>query len=283
MVCHETYRSEDGKWFSPVEIERVSQSEAVALDGKEPLTIGRSEKMSKSRKNVVDPENIVQTYGADTARLFMLSDSPPDRDLEWTESGVEGAWRFVNRVWRLASDPAVSDAFSENPPASFNKDALALRRIAHKTIDGVTGDIERFHFNRAVARIRELSNAISDFKGDEGDDIWAKGEAIQILIRLLAPMTPHLAEELWAGFGSESLLVDTPWPKADSELLADDTITIAVQVNGKLRGTLDLTPDMPKADVEAAALDLDPVKALLDGGEPRKVIVVPNRIVNIVV
>ncbi|MGZ0190436.1 MAG: class I tRNA ligase family protein, partial [Alphaproteobacteria bacterium] len=280
MVCHETYRANDGRWLTPDAIEKSGES-AVELASGQPIKLGRSEKMSKSKKNVVDPENILETYGADTARLFMMSDSPPERDLEWTESGVEGAWRYINRLWRLIDTPSIAIT-SVDQPEIFGTAATAIRRQTHKTIQGVTDDLEKFHFNRAVARIRELTNALVDAKG-KGDDLsWAYREGVEALIRLIGPITPHIAEEMWAQLGSDALLADAPWPEADANLVVDDTITIAIQVNGKLRASIEAPRDMPKDELEAAALADPNVIRNLDGKTPRKVIVVPNRIVNVV-
>lgn len=285
MVCHETYRAEDGKWLSPADVDRRGAEQAFVLGTDKPVKIGRSEKMSKSRKNVVDPENIVKTYGADTARLFMLSDSPPDRDLEWTESGVEGAWRFLNRVWRQVQDAIAAglpDADTPAPP-SFSPGADTLRRAAHKALEGATGDLERFHFNRAVARIRELSNAIGEFSPSDDADRWAFREAIEYLVQLLGPMTPHLSEELWTSLNHDRLIARTEWPSADPALVVDDMVTLAVQVNGKMRAKVEVVRDAAEEDARAVALAHENVQRAMDGKEPRKIIVVPNRIVNIVV
>lgn len=280
MVCHETYRAGDGRWLTPDEIEKSGDSASEIASGA-PVTLGRSEKMSKSKKNVVDPEEILGTYGADTARLFMMSDSPPERDLEWTEAGVEGAWRYINRLWRLLDDPAVpiGDAAAAD---SYGEAATALRRHTHKAIDGVTQDLERFHFNRAVARIRELTNALVDAKPGGDDMAAAYREGVEALVRMIAPIAPHIAEEMWAGLGHATLVADAPWPVADKTLVVDDTITIAIQVNGKLRASIEAPRDMANDDLEAAALAEPNVVRNLDGKAPRKVIVVPNRIVNVV-
>ncbi len=285
MVCHETYRADDGKWLSPVEVDRQGADQAFLLGTDKPVKVGRSEKMSKSRKNVVDPENIVKTYGADTARLFMLSDSPPDRDLEWTEAGVEGAWRFLNRVWRQVQDAIAAGLPGGDAPKpdTFGATAEAMRRAAHKALDGATGDLERFHFNRAVARIRELSNAVADFTPQDDSDRWAHREAIETLVQLLGPMTPHLAEELWASLGHDSLIARCDWPAADPDLVVDDMVTLAVQVNGKVRAKVDIERDASEDAAKTAALGHENVQRAMDGKEPRKIIVVPNRIVNIVV
>lgn len=284
MVCHETYRGADGSWLLPEEVERLDGGKMVRASDKSPVEIGRSEKMSKSKKNVVDPDQIIHDYGADTARWFMLSDSPPERDLEWTEAGVTGAWRFQQRLFRIASEALADLPAAGTPkPASFSDAAMALRRAAHKTIAGVSADIEAFHFNKAVARLYELASTIDGLKSKDAADTWAKREALEIFVRLTGPMTPHLAEELWQALGHKSLLADSPWPLAEDALLVDDTVTVAVQLNGKLRGTLQLPKDSPKAEAEKAALALPELARGLDGKTPKRVIVVPNRIVNVVV
>ena len=241
MVCHETYRDDDGNWVFPENVVRDGDG-ARRADTGVPVTIGRSESMSKSRKNVVDPEHIIDGYGADTARLFILSDSPPERDVEWTEAGVEGAWRFVQRLWRLATEPAIAlTPAGSAPPAKFGGSALALRRASHQAIAAVSNDLEAFRFNRAVARIRELGNAVSSFESGGGaGEAWALREALETLARLTAPMMPHLCEELWASLGHDNLLATEPWPVADEALIGTENVTVAIQVNGKLRATLEL-------------------------------------------
>ena len=227
MVCHETYRAADGTWLLPEEVERTAGGAVVRVSDKTPVEVGRSEKMSKSKKNVVDPDQIIHDYGADTARWFMLSDSPPERDLEWTEAGVTGAWRFQQRLFRIASE-ALADLPTAGTakPQSFSEAATDLRRAAHRTIVGVSADIEAFHFNKAVARLYELASAIDGLKPKDAADKWAKREALEIFVRLTGPMTPHLAEELWQSLGHKSLLADSPWPLAEDTML-DDTVTVA--------------------------------------------------------
>ncbi len=284
MVCHETYRAADGTWLLPEEIERLDGGKVVRASDKSPVEVGRSEKMSKSKKNVVDPDQIIRDYGADTARWFMLSDSPPERDLEWTEAGVTGAWRFQQRLHRIATE-AMADlpAAGTAVPASFSDAAGELRRAAHKTIAGLSTDIEAFHFNKAVARLYELANTIAAFEAKDETAKWAQREALEIFVRLIGPMTPHLAEELWQALGHTTLLADAAWPTAEPALLVDDTVTVAVQANGKLRATIQLAKDAPKDVAEKAALALPEIVRALDGKTPKRVIVVPNRIVNVVV
>ncbi len=285
MICHETYRDEAGKWLYPGEVEKRADGAAVNVKTGRPVAVGRLEAMSKSRKNVVDPGTIIDAYGADTARWFMLSDSPPDRDMEWTAAGVEGAGRFTQRLWRLATGalPRLTDVGAP-PPARFDAAGLLLRRATHKAIAGVTADIERFHFNRAVARIHELANALGEAGVPAGaGGPWALREAIESLVRLIGPMMPHLAEELWQRLGHARLLALTPWPEADPALAVDSTVTVAVQVNGKLRATVELPRDAAAAVAEEAALADAQVRRAMAGKPARKVVVVPNRVVNVVV
>ncbi len=284
MVTHPTYRDADGQWMYPEEVEERDGVLVGRSDGR-PVALGRLEKMSKSKKNVVGLEEIVGSHGADTARFLLLSDSPPERDLEWSSAGIDGAWRFLNRVWRLVEEPAVPLAASGTPvPADLAGPALETRRLVHKTIAAVTDDLTRFHFNKAVARIRELATGLGELEAAAeapGAPVVLR-EGVEALVQLLAPMTPHLAEEAWQALGHDTVIADQPWPVADASLVADDTVTVAVQVNGKLRATLAIARDAPQATVEAAALADPAIVRTLDGKPVKKVIVVPNRIVNIV-
>jgi leucyl-tRNA synthetase len=283
MVCHETYRAADGEWLYPEEVDWREGRPVRASDGA-PVEAGRLEKMSKSKKNVVGLEDVVGSYGADTARLLLLSDSPPERDLEWTAAGIEGAWRYVNRVWRLATEPSVPLPPAGTPvPESLSEAARGLRGIVHRTIAAVDDDFADFRFNRAVARIRELTNAVAEFDASGDGAGWALREALETLTLLISPMMPHLSEELWEALGHGTLAVDSPWPEADPALAVEDSITLAVQVNGKLRGTVALPRDAGKAEAEAAALADPAVQRALAGKPVRKVIVVQNRVVNVVV
>jgi len=283
MVTHETYRAADGTWLEPSEVTRLPEGATTAATGAA-VTIGRSEKMSKSRKNVVDPEHIIAEYGADTARWFMLSDSPPERDLEWTDAGVAGAFRFVQRLARMVVEASGDLPAPGTPmPAAFTDEATALRQVVHKAIQGVTGDIEAFRFNRAVARIHELANAVGAFAPADAAGRWAQREALETLMLLVNPMMPHMAEEMWRTLGHDALAADAPWPEADPALTVDDTVTMAIQVNGKLRATLAMARDAARETVEAAALADENVQRAIADKAVRKLIVVPNKIVNIVV
>ncbi len=277
MICHETYRTEKGEWVEPANVVEGDGGALVHAETGAPIKTGRSEKMSKSKKNVIDPEDIITTYGADTARWFMLSDSPPDRDLDWTEAGIAGAWRFVNRLWRLVTSRAGS-----LPPAGTapEADAADLRRAVHAAIAGVTEDLEAFHFNRAVARIHELANALSDAGADAPGG--ALREGLETITALAAPMMPHLAEELWKALGHETLIAESPWPEADPALLIQDSVEIAVQVRGKMRGTIEVARDADQATAEEMALALPTVVAALDGNAVKRIIYVPNRIINVI-
>ena len=235
--------------------------------------------MSKSKRNVVDPEDIIEQFGADTARWFMLSDSPPERDVEWTTAGAEGAWRFLQRIWRLVAEAA--DHLGDAGDASAgSKD---LRKAVHKTIDGVSGDIDGFAFNKAIARIYELSNAIGKFDAKSDNDRAALREALDALVQLMAPITPHLSEECWVRLGHDTILAETAWPAIDPSLLKDDEVMMPIQINGKRRAEISVAVDADKASVEAMAINHAAVQKFLDGATPKKVIVVPGRIVNVVV
>ena len=283
MICHETYREADGgKWLYPEDVSRAADGSLVHATTGAPVTVGRSEKMSKSRNNVVDPQAIIDTYGADTARLFMLSDSPPDRDLDWTDAGIDGAWRYVSRLWRMVAEPKVGLVPVGSPmPGNLSPAAGTAHRAIHKTIANVSADLDKFHFNKAVARVRELTNLLEDLDGAR--DGWVLREGLETVARLIGPMMPHLAEELWQRLGHETLVAETPWPEVDDSLLEEDTVTVAVQVNGKLRGTVRLPKDSDRESAKSVALDLDNVVKAVGGRPVRKVIVVPNRIINVVV
>ena len=268
MVTHETYKHGNGSWLSPDEVEKNGADWAVISDGS-PVTTGRVEKMSKSKKNVVDPDPIIEQYGADAVRFFMLSDSPPERDLPWSEAGIEGSWRFVQRLWRLFI--AVADS-------SDDGEDKALRRKLHQTVAGVAGDVEALSFNKAVAKIFELVNLIE--KSQPSAD---RTTAIKSLARIVAPMVPHIAEEAWALFGESGLVADAPWPEVDESLLVEDEVTIAIQVRGKLRDTITVAKGSSKEQLEELALASEKVQRSLDGAEVKKVIVVPDRLVNIVI
>ncbi len=286
MVNHESYRDEDGTWLYPEQVER-SASGATRRDTGAPIAIGRVEKMSKSRRNTISPTAIIERYGADTARWFVLSDSPPERDMEWTEAGVAGAARFTQRLFRLVSAVAARDAVTAMPAEATSEAADSLRRATHRAIATVTEALEAFTFNVAVARLYELASALSEAEhatADAGGLAFARVEAARMLCLLVAPMMPHLAETMLSLLEPGSALAaERAWPEADPALLAVRSVTIAVQIMGKLRGTIEMAPDEDAARVLAAAEREPNVQRLLDGRCIVKRIHVPNRIVNFVV
>jgi leucyl-tRNA synthetase len=320
MVVHETYRRANGEWAAPAEVKVETDGgetrRAILIATGEQVAIGPIEKMSKSKRNTVDPDDIIATYGADVARWFMLSDSPPDRDVNWTEKGVQGAWRFAQRLWRLVGEAAeIAEGAPEARPSAFSREATALRKAAHTALARVTEDIEKLHFNVCVAHIYEFANALNALIGELGaqegsetgsqgepkggarggsdgpsrsdsayapDLRWAMREAVSILVRLFHPMMPHLAEECWAMLGHETLVAQAAWPQVERALLVEQSVTLPVQVNGKKRADVTVARDAGNADIEAAVLALDAVKRALEGKSPKKVIIVPQRIVNVV-
>jgi leucyl-tRNA synthetase len=291
MVVHETYRKPDGTWAEPAEVQLEgsgAERRARLVATGEPVEIGPIEKMSKSKRNTVDPDDIITTYGADTARWFMLSDSPPDRDVNWTEEGVQAASRFVQRLWRTTNEVAdLSASRGASRPNSFGDSALAIRKAAHGALAKVSDDIEKLRFNLCVAQVYELTNALQAvLAGVNGklpaDVAWALREAGEILVQLFHPMMPHLAEECWAALAHRTLIADAPWPAVEPELLVEETVTLPVQVNGRKRADVTVARNAGTPDIEAAVLRLEPVKRALEGRVPKKVIVVPQRIVNVV-
>ena len=292
MVVHETYKGPDGEWVQPSDIKieaGASGRRATMLEGGAEVTIGSIEKMSKSKRNVVDPDDIIETFGADTARWFMLSDSPPERDVIWSEEGVQGASRYVQQLWRLIGEIAgIAAPVGAAAPADMSDKAVAIRRLTHGHLLRVQENIERLRFNTAIAEIRKLSNALSDAIGEveEGGVDAGLGFAFReggdVLVNLFAPMMPHLAEECWAALGHSSPIAEAAWPVADAALATNDTVTLPIQINGKKRAEITVDRTADNATVEAAVLALDSVQKALEGRVPKKIIVVPQRIVNVV-
>ena len=291
MVVHETYRSENGSWLAPTEIridDTTNLRQVFSLKDGSRVEVGPLEKMSKSKRNTIDPDDIIGSFGADTARWFMLSDSPPDRDVIWTEEGIQGAARFVQKVWRLIGEilDFTSDANETN---EFGEFANRVRRAAHGALAKVDVDLARLRFNRCVAQVYELTNELSGLLGSVdrstlGDDVKAAFlEAAKILVQLFAPIMPHLGEECWALLGGSSLVAEAAWPEVDHSLIVDNVISLPVQINGKKRGDLVVARDASTEEIERALLELDPVRRALAGKKPRKIVIVPQRIVNVVV
>ncbi|MBS0362380.1 MAG: class I tRNA ligase family protein, partial [Proteobacteria bacterium] len=283
MVTHETYRKQSGEWIEPKDVEVTAEGKtrrARLVETGEPVTIGDVEKMSKSKKNTVAPEEIFEVYGVDAARLFVLSDSPPERDAQWSNAGVQGAWRFVNRVWdEFDSQPA-----HVSPTAEADEAATALRRATHKLVKQVTEAIDTFRFNSGIARLYEFLNLLkaNPAAGASPPAAAARQEALSAFARLIAPFTPHLAEECWARIGGEGMVTAAPWPEFDAALTEEAVRVLPVQVNGKRRGEISAPAGASPADVEKIVLDDPEIARRLEGLTIRKVIVVQDRIVNIV-
>ena len=292
MVVHETYRDSQGQWVAPAEIRLEADAggrRAVRVDNGESVEIGPIEKMSKSKRNTVDPDDIIATYGADTARWFMLSNSPPERDVIWTEAGVQGAYKQTQRLWRLTCE-IERVVGSERParPTVFGEEARRIRQIAHGALAKIEDEIERLRFNVCIATIYEFANALGAAVGaidatPVTDDLrYAFAEAGDILVHCFAPMMPHLAEECWEALGHATFVAQSPWPAVDRSLIVSTHVTYVAQVNGKKRGELTIERDADAKRIESAALALDGVVRAMDNRPPRKVIIVPNRIVNVV-
>jgi len=291
MVNHETYSS-DGKYLSPAEVRSSSSGDTrifERIDTGETVEIGPVEKMSKSKRNTIDPDDIIDLYGADTARFFMLSDSPPERDIIWTEAGIEGAHRFTQRVWRLVNEAsALCAPVGTATPSEFSAPAINLRKASHRTLNAVGLGIEGLRYNTAVAQLYEFSNtlnAVLNAQKDAKDPslAWALREAIEIFVICVGPMMPHLGEDCWAVLGHKKILADTSWPQSDASLLIEDNVIVPVQVNGKRRDEISIAKGAPNKDVEELALGLDSIKRAIGEKTVRKVIVVPDRIVNVVI
>ena len=271
MVCHATYQDPDGKWLNPDDIKQSESGEFVTLDGQE-VTVGQSIKMSKSKKNVVDPDDIIDQYGADTARWFVMSDSPPERDVEWTASGAEAAWKHLQRVWRLTVE------ITEDQTTNTSKD-VELDKARNIAIDGVTNGIEGFAFNKSIAALYQFTNIISKSLASK----IAKVNAMLTMAQLMQPMTPHLAEEIWSTLGGEGLVTGAKWPTLDASMLINDTIILPIQVNGKRRDEIEVNIDLAKDEIEKIVLERPSILRILDENTPKKIIVVPGKIVNVVI
>ena len=293
MVNHETYKDAAGQWVPPADLRFEGTAEtrrAFRLTDGAEVTIGSIEKMSKSKRNVIDPDEIIESYGADTARWFMLSDSPPEKDVIWTEEGVHARAQFVQRLWRLIGELAgLAAPVGARAPAAVGPAAAEIRKETHGALLALGDDIEHLRFNRAVARIYDLANKLSAAVGaiddpEIGDDLrFAFREAADVMVQLFAPMMPHLAESCWSLIGHQELVAESPWPVGDPSLVKEDVISLPVQVNGKKRADVTVPIEASDAEIEAATMALDAVRRALDGKPVKKFIVVPKRIVNVVV
>ena len=271
MVCHATYQDPDGKWLNPDDIKQSESGEYITLDGQK-VTVGQSIKMSKSKKNVVDPDDIIDQYGADTARWFVMSDSPPERDVEWTASGAEAAWKHLQRVWRLTVE------ITEDNSSDASKD-IELEKAKNIAIDAVTKGVEGFAFNKSIAALYQFTNILAKSPASKN----AKIDAMLTMAQLMQPMTPHLAEEIWSTLGGDGLVTEAKWPILDASMLINDTIVLPIQVNGKRRDEIQVNVDLSKDEIEKIVLERQSVLRILDGNAPKKIIVVPGKIVNVVI
>ena len=285
MVTHETYKDSEGNWLFPEEV-MYEGDKALHIKTKKAVTIGPIESMSKSKKNIIDPQSIVDTFGADTARWFILSDTPPERDIQWTDKGVEASSRFIQRAWKIIND-GLGHISSQNEqvPENFGEQAIKTRKITHRAIKDVTDALENLRFNRAIAHIYELSNQIqtifSNKKTFENNELYANRELLETYCKLLAPMAPHLAEECWKLLGNHELISATAWPECVTEYVEEENVLIIIQVNGKKRGEINMPINSSQSEVESIAMNLENVKKAINN-DIRKIIYVPNRILNIV-
>ena len=271
MVCHATYQDPDGKWLNPDDIKQSESGEYITLDGQK-VTVGQSIKMSKSKKNVVDPDDIIDQYGADTARWFVMSDSPPERDVEWTASGAEAAWKHLQRVWRLTVE--ITEESSED-----TSNDIELEKAKNIAIESVTNGVEGFAFNKSIAALYQFTNILAKSPASKN----AKIDAMLTMAQLMQPMTPHLAEEIWSTLGGDGLVTEAKWPILDASMLINDTIVLPIQVNGKRRDEIQVNVDLSKDEIEKIVLERQSVLRILDGNAPKKIIVVPGKIVNVVI
>jgi leucyl-tRNA synthetase len=282
MITHMSFKDENNKWVDAKSVQKDDQGNWTLIDTGAKVTPQRIEKMSKSKKNTVDPQDILDSYGADAARLFVLSDSPPDRDLEWTDAGLDGGWRFVNRLYRVMAENIETLNNANKISDNLNEPSKKLRMKIHQTLNAVAEDIEAFHMNKAVARLRETFNLFESSCTNPDIDHGVLREAAEFLLIGFNPMIPHVTEECWQMLGHKVMLVDTMFPAVDKNLLQNDTVTMAVQINGKTRATIILPMNADQKTAESTALNQDEVKKFLDGQSIKKIIVIQNRIVNIV-
>ncbi len=305
MVCHKTFKDKSGNWVYPSEAVEIEPEKFIHEKTREELVLGRSEKMSKSKKNVVEPIHIISAYGADTARLFMLSDTPVSRDLDWDDNGIDGAWRYMNRLWRLALNfinnqiykdfilasqnnekllKSLEHKFNDNfNDKIYNKNQNAIIKLTHKTIAEVTNEYEKISFNRAIAKIREFSNALEKYEIIDQNDCEVMLFAISNLSIIINPITPHLAEELWEKLGYKGLIAEQNFPNYNTLLIIDNEISIAIQVMGKLRAVISVSNNINNDQLKKMAIENQNVIKFIDNKEVKKIIIVPNKLVNILI
>ena len=284
MVCHETYKSKSGEWIYPSDLYEKDKKYFLKVSDEE-IVRGPIESMSKSKKNVVDPENIIDEYGADTARLFMLSDSPPERDINWSLSGINGAWKFTQKFWRTVSNSKnIFNINIQNKPDKFDQISISFRKKIHKYLKLITNSIENFQMNVAVAKIHEMNNELTSFIPDNESQKWAKKEALNILLRVAEPMMPHLAEECWKQIGNSKSIIEIPWPLYEEALITEDEALIIIQINGKKKAEIHVVNNMEEKHVYNAALNLENIQNIITSETIiKKKIFIPNKILNIVI
>ncbi len=284
MVCHQSFKDKDGKWVFANEVVEVEKGKFIHEKTREEVFGGRSEKMSKSKKNVVEPSRIIDSYGADTARLFMLSDSPANRDLEWSDAGIDGSWKYVNRLWRLVCGFCdLNIAAQKNQELSAEENSHEITRLTHKTIKDVGEEYGKMGFNRAIAKIREFSNALEKFAPKNESETKIMHFALQNLTILFSPIMPHLAEDCFAKLGNIGFVAQANFPKFDENLIAQDSVKIAVQVGSKLRAVLEMAKNSSKDEIEKAARAHENVAKFLEGANVKKVVIVPDKLINFVI
>ena len=284
MVCHSTYKNYSGDWVYPDDIE-IKDNKIYQISTGEQVSEGPSESMSKSKKNVIDPSSIINTYGADAARWFMLSDSPPDRDINWSISGIQGSWRFCQKIWSIVvtNQNLFTKDINEKNTENVNKTAGEFLKKTHEHLDSITKSIEKFQMNVAIAKIYELVNLISKFDNKKEKDDNSLKEAIIILLKVIEPMIPHLSEECWEYIGNKSSIIHEPWPKIKKELLKKETVVIVIQVNGKRRGEISADINVSEEDVFKKINSLKNISEFIESKKIKKKIFIPNKILNIVV
>jgi len=283
MVCHETYKNKNNEWIYPDEVIE-KKGEIKHIKSEEKIIKGPSESMSKSKKNTIDPEKIISEYGADSARWFMLSDSPPERDINWSEAGIQGSWRFCQKIWSLIqSNIDVFKIQTNAAPLDLSDKSLQLQREIHNILSQVTNSIEKFQMNVSVAKIYEMVNHLSKFNSEKPADKFIIKESLEILIRIIEPMTPHLAEECWAIIGKTTVLTSEPWPEVKQDLLVKENTTIIIQVNGKKRGELTIGMNSSKDEVMQESMKIKNIADFLKDKKIIKKIFVANKILNLVI
>jgi leucyl-tRNA synthetase len=290
MVCHETFRDKNGDWLLPSEVAKGKDKKYIHIKTNEEVFLGKSEKMSKSKKNIVEPGKIIEKYGTDTARLFMLSDSPVDKNLQWNDSGVDGCYKYINRLFKLVNNSKNLENYKEDEfydkknIVKLGIDQQNLIKITHKTIKFTQDNLEKMSYNIVIAKIRELSNVLEKFTVKSDLDERIKNFSLNKLVLLLYPITPHICEELWQILGNKNVIADdVKFPEFNPDLVLSEELKIAVQINGKLKTVINFDVNSSKEDIESKVLEDDNIKKNIINREIKKIIFVPGKLVNIVI